>query len=427
MGAVSVDQRSKTIESLQLSAGMSHLELASTPDSSTADRLVLLPGRERNIHSRFYRPELDLLRFFAFLCVFFHHSLPGFDLSHHAGAISPIIWNALKQAGSFGVCLFFLLSAYLITELLERERSSTGTIHVSSFYRRRMFRIWPLYFAFLAATLALGMFVPAFRIEPGRLLALIFLSGNWYAAFLGCGLSPIAPLWSISVEEQFYLTWPWIAKFWQRSGLRRTSFLLLPVSSAIILWLSRSGIQARREIWANSFVQFQFFALGAILALSLRHRTPTLTTISRLILFLVGLLSWLLAEVVFHIKDDAGTLSSSSMLAGYGLVAIGCLILFLAFLGIPQQHVPAKLAYLGKISYGLYVFHMLALFCAEKVVSSHASILRLVSEPHYFRFVLIQVLGFGISVSLAAASYRFFETPFLRAKERFTFVQSRKV
>jgi peptidoglycan/LPS O-acetylase OafA/YrhL len=69
--------------------------------------------------SRFYRPELDVLRFCAFLAVFFHHALPGFELDHHVGnaVVFLRLETSVKEAGGFGVCLFFLLSAYLITEL----------------------------------------------------------------------------------------------------------------------------------------------------------------------------------------------------------------------------------------------------------------------------------------------------------------------
>src|ERR1700722_6435581 len=87
---------------------------------------------------RFYRPELDALRFFAFLGVLLHH-----------GPKPQGFLTVVSDAGSFGLLMFFLLSAYLITELLFREREQTGTISWKHFFVRRALRIWPLYYAAL--------------------------------------------------------------------------------------------------------------------------------------------------------------------------------------------------------------------------------------------------------------------------------------
>src|SRR3981081_108514 len=95
---------------------------------------------------RYYRPELDVLRFFAFLSVFLFHGLPSVVVANHTGwsRRAATIAADFKSAGRFGVCLFFVLSSFLITELLMRERCSTGTVHIKAFYVRRILRIWPL-------------------------------------------------------------------------------------------------------------------------------------------------------------------------------------------------------------------------------------------------------------------------------------------
>ncbi len=158
---------------------------------------------------RYYRPELDVLRFFAFLSVYLFHVLPRVEAANHTGWLRSAAWLAanFRLAGSFGVCLFFVLSSFLITELLLRERRQTGTVHVKAFYVRRILRIWPLYFFFLFFGALLGHFVADWHMEAPRLLAFLLLLGNWYVAVFGQTLNPIAPLWSISIEEQFYLTW----------------------------------------------------------------------------------------------------------------------------------------------------------------------------------------------------------------------------
>ena len=96
---------------------------------------------------RFYQPELDGLRFYAFLGVFVCHTLP-FEASfyHNLHLPLPWLWGATVKAGAAGVDLFFALSAFLITSLLLKERDETGDISLKLFYARRILRIWPLYF-----------------------------------------------------------------------------------------------------------------------------------------------------------------------------------------------------------------------------------------------------------------------------------------
>ena len=130
---------------------------------------------------RFYQPELDGLRFYAFLGVFVCHTLP-FDAAFYRRFHLPVpaLWGAIAKSGAAGVDLFFALSAFLITSLLLREQQQTGGISLRNFYLRRILRIWPLYFlviaigAVLASTVAgqksslvLRCGVPAVRRQLG--------------------------------------------------------------------------------------------------------------------------------------------------------------------------------------------------------------------------------------------------------------------
>ena len=111
---------------------------------------------------RFYLPELDTLRFFAFLAVFICHA------GHAVGKDLPIV-----VSGSFGVDLFFALSAFLISELLLREKETCGTINVRAFWVRRILRIWPLYFCMLASAAFLG------GLNGYQLATCLFFTGNF--------------------------------------------------------------------------------------------------------------------------------------------------------------------------------------------------------------------------------------------------------
>jgi peptidoglycan/LPS O-acetylase OafA/YrhL len=139
-----------------------------------------------------------------------------------------------------------------------------------------------------------------------------------------------------------------------------------------------------------------------------------------------GILLWVIVSGILPIKDDSLRLSGLGLIMGYALVALGCGLLFLGFLGA-RTSFAAPLIYLGKISYGLYVFHMLAIDLAWRALApqAHSEIVNLGSMWRMgIRFLSIQSLAISLTVCLAMLSYRFLESPFLRLKNRFTFVKS---
>jgi len=120
----------------------------------------------------------------------------------------------------FAVSLFFVLSGYLITTLLAMEKENTGRVHLRAFYQRRVARIWPLYYGFTLAVLVIGVFVPRLLPSARALAAYTFFSGNWYLVFSHSNLAGgLGILWSINIEEQFYLLWPLLIKGYERRSL----------------------------------------------------------------------------------------------------------------------------------------------------------------------------------------------------------------
>ncbi len=136
-----------------------------------------------------------------------------------------------------------------------------------------------------------------------------------------------------------------------------------------------------------------------------------------------GLL-WIIAEGSFHLRDPLLAYGPSSALIAYQLVGIGCILLLLGFLGIPGNYTPRPLIYLGRISYGLYVFHYL---CRDMAVALLSHWTPSGTGRLYFLLhsVSVLVLGLFFTIVLAALSYRFLERPFLQLKEKFTFIESR--
>ena len=371
----------------------------------------------RKPQARFYEPELDVLRFCAFAAVFCFHTLPS-DYSSTAprfGDAAPALLLAFRNSLAFGVCMFFLLSSYLITKLLVLERERSGSIHMRNFYVRRILRIWPLYLVFLFAMWGFGRVGVFYPVETPRLLAFVFFAGNIYSSIFGLTFNPILPLWTVSIEEQFYILWPALARGGNRL-LRRGACAIIAISIAAVAIIPRLAANPSLALWTSSLVQFQFFALGALLALRFAHRLPTWGMELRAVMAATGAALVLVAAGPLHINSGAPLVATPLLVAGYEAMAGGIVLLFLSFLGAAKglPVVPASLTYLGKISYGLYVFHDLSLQVCLRI-SQHFAL------PTGFRAVGAAVLTLG----LAMLSYRFFETPFLVLKDRFAVVRTR--
>lgn len=348
----------------------------------------------------FYRPELDCLRFFAFLGVFVHHTIPKEPAFFRAHGL-PVFLSNFGYAGAFGVDLFFCLSAYLITELLLRERESTGHLDIKAFYTRRVLRIWPLYFVFVLFAYGLARFDHSQIFTRSQLLMFVFLAGNW-AASLTYLKSVVVPLWSISVEEQFYLLWPLPVSKASRGQLL---FLCLVLILVALLW--RSLVQQlvahpHDLIWNGTFSYLDALSYGILLAVvGKRSHLPTVTRIASVLL---GLSAWFIAAS-FRERGDL-------MLA---LAAIGSVLILWATIGFPIRN--GMLIKLGTVSYGLYVYHELVIYLMSRAFP----------RPGAIGFVVWWVSCLGLTVAIALASYRWLESPFLRLKRRFTVVKSKPI
>ena len=183
-----------------------------TLNTSTFEGLGTQQVHRAKAAPSFYKPELDILRFFAFLGVFLVHSMEGYSIDfmvhHHIPLWAAKSGSSIVFAGMYGVDLFFVLSAYLITALLLREKDARGDLNVEAFYLRRILRIWPLYYLFIALAALIPFLNPHHYFSMRYVLPFVFLMGNWSFIIFGIQKTVAMPLWSISVEEQFYLFWP---------------------------------------------------------------------------------------------------------------------------------------------------------------------------------------------------------------------------
>ena len=320
-------------------------------------------------------------------------------------------------AGAFGVPIFFLLSAYLIVSLLLREHESTGTINLRFFFIRRMLRIWPLYFVALIAGFAIGHWRTDLLMPRKMLASYILLAGNVYVARHGWTNSPSSVLWSLSVEEQFYLLIPVLAKFGGVRGLRLGCWAALLVSYSCLVYFGLHHLQDTDTAWVNSFVQFQYFAIGFLLAIWGKSPLQGTRMLPRVLAVSAGLLLFVIAAG--HGPFLRELPEWLIFVAYYALGAIGSVAVFFGFLSFPARR-KSWVAYLGVISYGLYVFHPWFLEFAVELVEH---VRRLAPYSNF----AADLLALAASVAMAACSYRYFEKPILKLKARFEIVRSRPV
>lgn len=369
----------------------------------------------------FYRPELDILRFLAFLPVFFAHILPNdiwspqgqiaglrseaafrFYTSHHISPEGAKLLIAVVGCNTAALNIFFVLSAYLISTLLLREREMTGAVNLRAFYVRRILRIWPLYFLAIAIG-TLWRFVDfGSHLEKRNLIAYLLLAGNWTFVFYGATTSFIAPLWSVSVEEQFYLAWPLILQRLARRGM-----LIFSMGTVVIGVLGVWVLTARGYPWPekSTFFQLPSIATGVVLACV---RTPRLSSAQRVLVLLSGLGVVFASSWAFQFHGINFSLIPL-------LDALGAGLIFVSFAGSSLRN--RQLCYLGKISYGLYVYHEFCIYLLRKAHPWH-------NVTAMMEYGLLALL---LTLAMSAFSYRFIETPFLRLKDRFAVVHSRPV
>lgn len=344
---------------------------------------------------------LDGLRAIAVIAVVWHHSHPG------------VAWLPASANGFLGVDLFFALSGWLITTLLLQERERCGRISLWNFYVRRALRIFPLYYALLAL---LSLYF--LRAPQSTLAADFFQALPYHATYVSNWVQPdslMAITWSLSTEEQFYLVWPpllvWL-------GGRAVPWLLafLVLNQAVNFgvldaWLRTAGMPYEsRDILQATFTPI---VLGVLMAFGLRDKRAGAWLKRRL----TAPMLWALVAVTLLWINWPGDLRGAPRLGFHVLVT-----LLIAGIVLQPGHPVVRalqwrpLAYVGTVSYGVYLLHKPALEGAHRLLAKAG----LDAPGGLF------LLGLLLSVLAASLSFRFFERPLLGLKERFRSPEPRR-
>jgi peptidoglycan/LPS O-acetylase OafA/YrhL len=345
--------------------------------------------------------QLDGLRALAVLAVCWHHWMPR---RYHLG----LNWGAL------GVDLFFVLSGFLITGILLdcRRTIETGEQGIAftarRFYARRFLRIFPLYYAVLALA-SVGL-----ALAPGVLVSLWTYTFNLYGAVRG-GLSGslVSHFWSLAVEEQFYLLWPWVVLCLPRRGVfvAVAVALVLGPLSRHLMFTHGFPFDATRMITPSCL---DLLCGGALVGLLARaHGAAELARHPAVRLF--GLVAGALALWGVWIQtrvEGSHSASALDVLVVYSRWPFFAWLVLQAARGLPgllgRVLASRPLGYVGQISYGVYVFHAFALVLDRFGLAALPPLARL---PVYALFTLV----------VSALSWRFFEAPINALKERFPY------
>ena len=311
---------------------------------------------------------LNALRFFAAFLVLMHHS----ETIKNNNGITNFEWLGLFRNGSNAVTFFFVLSGFLITYLLLKESEKTNTIDIKKFYFKRVLRIWPLYFllVFIGA-IVLPM---AFSILNVNYDMPYTLGETWYYfLFFLPGLVTyffghhfLEPLWSIGVEEMFYLIWAPLFKL-----SRDKIFRLLTLVLIVKLVLNILGSYFFKDELFNyilSTFRFESMTIGGLGAYFLFTKGYQFTQlkifnskIQMIILFILSI------YLLFHTNIDNNIWNAIFKNKFISPLLIDLLFLYLILCVSVLENSLFRfdsklLSYLGEISYGIYMYHMLAVF-----------------------------------------------------------------
>jgi peptidoglycan/LPS O-acetylase OafA/YrhL len=355
---------------------------------------------------------LNGIRAIAAVAVVFAHFIPELD---HYG-LDPFFFGRSSTSrplstllAGFGVSMFFALSGFLITYLLLAEKS-ISPIKIKHFYVRRILRIWPLYYLYLAISL-LVIYLCSFDFHWSSLFFTIFMMAN--VPFVYGGAVPFMEgYWSLGVEEQFYLLWPWIAS-------KARSLLKVTLSLIVLLLLIKIGcrvLDARTGLhWPYTVAQtfrFQCLLIGAVGAMLYYERHA-------LFLRLAGhpltqLAAWIIILLVAINRFHLASIIDNE------LICVVTVAIIVGQIEKTNRLVNLDISpfdFVGKVSYGIYVWHPLVIFVLPFILPKP-------TEPGWHHYVLVFVAVFGGVILLSYLSYRFFERPFLLWKSSFSTVQS---
>lgn len=350
-----------------------------------------------------FLPQIDGLRFIAVFGVMIHH------------------WVIQDFSNSFifknipfgtGVNLFFVISGFLITYILLKkkddiaEKKTSFLREIKNFYVKRTLRIFPIYYLVI---ILLCIFV--YSEIKDYLIYLFTYSINWFMVFKGVYIGNRTHLWSLAVEEQFYLIWPFLIFLLPKRWILGLSIFAILLGLACKIYFSYFS-----PYWMGvngaTFSCFDALGLGALIACLQKHRTQPFNPK----LYIIGLLISIIAYILLFVSPGYLNQQLHALLFNFATSVVFFFVILIAanngFSGNFKSLLENKtILYLGRISYGLYLYHAFVPDIYYKCLMKYFP--KLSGDADLF------ILFFILSVLLATISWYLIEKPILSLKRYF--------
>lgn len=367
---------------------------------------------------KIYFENLDAIRFLCFLSVFFHHSFYTESIEIQNSEWYLFITRTLFANGNLGVNFFFVLSGFLITFLLIEEKKLNGKISIVKFWMRRVLRIWPLYFfclffGFIIFPEIKSIFgqIPQETANPWMYITFLSNFDIIYSDLPDA--STLGVLWSIAIEEQFYLVWPILIYF-------------IPIKKLWILFTSLLIVNVMYRFFNYSYMNFEYHTLSCMSDLVIGATGAWLISISAkfkthiqqipklfIALIYVGFISFYFFRSEFMIYISVT----------FERIVFSLFIIYIILEQIYAENSLFKFGKikqftnLGQISYGLYSLHFIGILIATMISR------KLGINTDLWHIILIDTpLSLLLTIVISKVSYRYYEEPFLKLKKKFQFI-----
>lgn len=360
--------------------------------------------------------NLDASRFFAFLLVFIGHAIISVTPEMQADYLF-LYLRKLNYLGAIGLGYLFVLSSFLISWIIQEEKRHTADFNLKNFLFRRTLRIWPLYFL----VVLLGFAIQQYALHTGNSIqplppfhyfGLFIL--NFYIIDHGTGfLFFLTFLWTISVEEQFYLLWSLAVKY-TRIHIVPLAFILIIVSVVFRYIYANDG----QQLFFSTFSILGDFGTGALASYLAFTRKPLFLFIQQGNRYVSVAVYVLLFLGIFYFREIDSFIPARIFSRLFFALLFAYIILEQAFSAkrLFRMGKWKVFEYLGKISYGLYCFHgvviTVMLFLLPKFVRT---------ENYLAVFVLYPAIILFFSILISAAGYSIYRRTFGKLKQKYSY------
>jgi peptidoglycan/LPS O-acetylase OafA/YrhL len=347
--------------------------------------------------------------------------IPGLDGLRALSAVGVAMLHLnIIRAGWIGVQVFYVLSGFLITGILLESKNHSESLSacLKRFYYRRSLRILPLYIVYLILILAASYLLPGAADLRAILPSLVTYTNNFYRVFHPENAIQLSShLWTLSVEEQFYIAWPLVVFFLSKRHLRAFALTIVAISPLLRASLLFASHNPYTAAYFLTPFQLDSFAAGAFLAtLSARRVSSLRPPLLLLVLCATALaLIWNRHQPCFGL---AWLMSNghATWVWGYTLINLCAAVLIMECIsGSPIISFLewSPLRYLGRISYGFYIWHIAGVLITGHIFDH----LHLVSWHQPLSLLLLAGF-FAFTTLISAFTFHFLELPLMRFKDR---------